>query len=116
MNYDYYINDLGYLYPGRTLTVSLYHHNADTGSAVVVKTDIKQQYVTPCIVLDISENLQLIQNNCTKLHYTIGFPTNNWCKFFLKLASESDDYLNIFYIWQLACLLGFVKNRQKMSV
>ena len=65
--------------------------------------------MTPCIVLDISENLQLIGKNCTELHYTIGFPTDNWCELFLKLASDSDNYLNIFYIWQLTCPTGFIK-------
>ena len=59
LHYDCHINDLGYLYPGQTLTVSLYHHKADTAEVAVVKTDITQQYVTPCTVLDISENLQL---------------------------------------------------------
>ena len=111
LHYDCHINDLGYLYPGQTLTVSLYNHKVtnNTINAVVVKTDINQQYVTPCIVLDISENLQLIENKCTKLNYTIGFPTDSWCELFLKLASDSDDNLNIFYIWQLACPTGFVK-------
>ena len=77
LHYDCHINDLGYLYPGQTLTVSLYHHKAGTASAVVVKTYITQQYVTPCIVLDNSENLQHIEKNCTKLNYTIGFPTDS---------------------------------------
>ena len=109
LHYDCHINDLGYLYPGQVLTVSLYPRKADTINAVVVKTDISQQYVTPSIVHDLSENLQCIEINCTKLHYTIGFPTDNRCELFLKLASASDDFLNIFYIWQLTCPTGFVK-------
>ena len=111
--YDCHINDLGYLYPGQTLNISLHHHKIDTANAVVVKTDIDQQYVTPCIVLDISENLQLVDKHCTKLHYTIGFPTDNWCELFLKIASESDEYLNIFYIKQNTCPTGFVKIDQR---
>ena len=102
LHYDCHINDLGYLYPGLTLgltlTVSLYPRKADTTNVVLVKTDIHQQHVTPCIVLDISENMQLIERNCTRLNYTIGFPTDNWCELFLKLDSGSDDHLNIFYI------------------
>ena len=109
LHYDCHINDLGYLHPGQTLTISLYHREADTANAIAVKTDITQQYVAPCIVLDISENLQLIDRQCTKLHYTIGFPTDNWCELFLKIASDSDDYLNIFYIRQITCPTGFVK-------
>ena len=109
LHYDCHINDLGYLYPGQTFTVSLYHREADTANAVVVKTDIYQQYVTPCIVLNISENLQYIGKQCVRLHYTIGFPTDNWCELFLKIASDSDEYLNIFYIKQITCPTGFVK-------
>ena len=107
--HDCHIFNLGYLYAGQTLTISLHNHRVDTSNAVVVKTDIDQQYVTPCIVLDISENLQLINEHCTTLHYTIGFPTDNYCELFLKLASDSDEYLNIFYIRQMTCPTGFVK-------
>ena len=109
IQYDCHINNLGYLYPGQTLVLRLHHNKVDGINAVVVKTDIHQHYVTPCIVLDISEHLQLIENNCTKLNYTIGFLTDNWCELFLKLASDSDDYLNIYYIWQLTCPIGFLK-------
>ena len=106
---DFHIFNLGYLYPGQTLSISLYHQKVDTANAVVVKTDIDQQHVTPCIVLDISENLQLINEHCTRLHYTIGFPTDNYCELFLKLASDSDEHLNIFSIRQITCPTGFVK-------
>ena len=106
---DCHIDDLGYLYPGETLTTFLYHHTVDTPNVVVVKTDITQQHVTPCIVLNISENLQLIGKHCTQLHYTIGFPTESYCELFLKLASDSDDRLNIFYVRQMTCPTGFVK-------
>ena len=110
LHYDCHIYDLGYMYPGQTLTISLHHNKADTpNGVVVVKTDITQQYVTPCIVLDISENWQLIDENCTKLHYAIGFPTDNWCELFLKSTTDLDDHLNIFSIWQLACPTGFIK-------
>ena len=89
----------------------MYNHKVtnNTINAIIVRTDINQHYVTPCIVLDISENLQLIENKCTKLNYTIGFPTDNLCELFLKLASDSDDNINIFYIWQLTSPTGFIK-------
>ena len=108
-HYDCHISDLSYLYPGQILNLSLYYYKDNTANAVVVKTDINQQYVKPCIVLDINENLQLIDKHCTDLHYTIGFPTGNWCELFLKIASDSDEYLNIFYIKQMTCPTGFVK-------
>ena len=96
LHYDCHINDLGYLYPGQSLFVSLYNHKVHEITAIASKIDIIQQYVTPCTILDVTENLQFLDKlHCTKLHYTIGFPTDNWCELFLKIASDSDDYLNI---------------------
>ena len=110
LHYDCHINDLGYLYPGQTLTISLSHYKGKTATAILVKTDLDPHNVTPCIVLNSNENLQYIGNNhCAKLHYTIGFPTDNWCELFIKIASDSDEYLNIFYIRQITCPTGFVK-------
>ena len=108
LQYDCDINNLGYLYPGQNLTISL-HYKGNTVNVVAIKTDITQQNVTSCTVLDISETLQPIYNQCSKLHYTIGFPTDNWCELFLKIASDSDSDLNIFYIKQMRCPTGFVK-------
>lgn len=72
VHYDCQVFNLGYMYPGQTLTISLLmkQQKINTGNAVAVKTDINQQYVTPCIVLKINENLQLINRQCTKLQYT----------------------------------------------
>ena len=111
VHYDCQIFKIGYVYPGQTLTISLLmnQQKLNTSNAVAVKTDVSQQYVTPCIVLDINENLQLINRQCTKLQYTIGFSTESYCELFLKLASDSDEYLNIFSIRQITCPTGFVK-------
>ena len=59
LHYDCHINDLGYLYAGQTLTMQLHrrHYKVTTANTVVVKTDIDQQYSTPCIVLGSSENI-----------------------------------------------------------
>ena len=108
-HYDCHINDLGYLYPGQTLTVSLYHNISGTVNAVAVKSDIIQQNLPSCTVLDINENLQYINKKCTMLHYTIGFPTDTWCELLLRIASDTDEYLNVFYIKQNTCPAGFVK-------
>ena len=111
LHYDCHINDLGYLYPGQTLTISLNYYKGKIAYAISVKTDLDPHKVTPCIVLNSNENLQYIdiKKHCTKLHYTIGFPTDSWCELFLKIASDSDEYLNIFYIRQLTCPTGFIK-------
>ena len=116
LHYNCHINDLGYLYPGQTLTTFLHHKrvsisNSDTSTAITVKTDINQPYIKPCIVLNVSENIQpaVANKNCNKLRYTIGFPTKSYCELFLKMASDSDSYLNVFYIRQIACPTGFIK-------
>ena len=109
LHYDCHINDLGYLYPGQTLVLPLHYTKANGTNAVVVKTDIHQQYITPCIVFDITEILQLIHQQCTILHYTIGFYDDKRCELFLKKESDLDAFLDIFYIWQLPCPTGFIK-------
>jgi len=105
------------MYPGETLTVSFHHRKTEsyhnTVSFVSVKTDINQQLITPCIVLNVSEYIQPLDKYCTRLHYTIGFLTENYCELFLKIVIDSDDYLNIFYIRQITCPTGFVKMDKK---
>ena len=65
-----------YLHPKR---VNISNINSDTATAVGVKTDINQHYITPCIVLNVSENIQLAgDKGCNKLHYTIGFSTKTY--------------------------------------
>ena len=94
LQYDCHIHNLKYMYPGDTLTVSFYHHkiesNHNTVSFVSVKTDINQQHITPCIVLNVSEYIQPLDKHCTRLHYTIGFLTENYCELFLKMVTDSD--------------------------
>ena len=115
LHYDCHINDLGYLYPGQTVSVLLHRKrvsisNSNTTTAVGVKTDINQNYITPCIVLNVSENTQFADDKgCNKLQYTIGFFSKSYCELFIKMVSDSDAYLNVFYIWQLPCPIGFVK-------
>ena len=112
-HYDCHIDDLGYLYPGQTLTMSLhqYNQNIPVATAVINTEDISQKYLNPCVVLGINEYIQIIEKNCTKLHYTIGFPTENWCQLFIKVLPKinANNEPNIFHIKQLICPTGFVK-------
>ena len=80
-----------------------------------MKTDINQPYITPCIVLNVSENIQhaVADRGCIKLHYTIGFPTKSDCELFLKIVTDSDVYLNVFYIQQITCPIGFVEMNKR---
>ena len=114
LHYDCHITDLGYLYPGQTLITFLHHKrtgNSNTATAVAVKTDIDQPYISPCVVLNVSENIQSVVTGrgCNKLCYTIGFPTKSYCELFLKIVTDSDVYLNVFYVQQIICPNGFIK-------
>ena len=117
LNHDCHITDLGYLYAGQTLIVFLHHKRVSirNSTAVTMKTDINQPYITPCIVLNVSENIQheVADRGCIKLHYTIGFPTKNDCELFLKIVTDSDVYLNVYYVQQITCPIGFVKMNKR---
>ena len=58
--------------------------------------------VSVCFVLDISKNFSLLKK-LHKISYTRKIATGNWYQLFLKLASESDDYLNTYSMWWLTC-------------
>ena len=113
---DCHITDLGYLYPGQTMTLFLYHIYEwcdKCSTEVIVKTDYSFPYMKPCIVVNISEHRQFMNKSCTKVSYTIGFLTGDWCELFLKtvLDDDDDDDINVFYIRKLRCPPGFTKNK-----
>ena len=117
MNYDCHISDLGYLYPGQTLTTSLHsttkQHIKFSTEVVIVKTDLNYNlsYVRPCTVLDINEHQQFINKPCTEVNYTIAF-SSEWCDIYLKILYDSDSNLNIFKIRKLKCPPGFVETNK----
>jgi len=82
---------------------------------VIVETDTNQTHFTPCIV-ESQQNVQLIGTGCTKLNYTIAFPTNSWCKLFLKVPQKSGMAYDVFYIKQLPCPLGFAKKNGALPI
>ena len=115
-HYDCFKDELGYLYPGRTLTVAFYvsvgsNFNAETEQfSIIAGVNVKQMHASPCKVINAKEIVQFIDKNCTKVKYTISFPINmhKWCELFLKTSQTQDTY-DIFYIRELSCPLGFVK-------
>ena len=117
MNYDCHISNLGYLYPGQTLTTSLHsttkQHIKFSTEVVIVKTDLNYNlsYVRPCTVLDINEHQQIINKPCTEVIYTIAF-SSEWCDIYLKILYDSDSNLNIFNIRKLKCPPGFVETNK----
>ena len=109
INYDCHISDLGYLYPGQTLTIFLHSiSNFDT-DVVVVNIDIDLPYIKPCTVLNIIEYRQVIDKSCTKLSFTISFSSYEWCEIYLKLLSNKYNKANIFTIRKFKCPPGFAE-------
>ena len=116
IHHDCHISEVGYLYPGQTLSLFLYHiseqHDKyDSVFEVIVKTDIDLPYIKPCTVLNISEHQQLVYTSCTKVEYAISFSTSAsvWCELLLKLKSDSPDTVNVFYVRKLKCPPGFAE-------
>ena len=115
-HYDCYKDDLGYLYPGQTTTVSFCYPTADeyvnnAEFRVIVDTSTNQTYITPCIVYKANETSPLMINskNCTRFYYTIAFLTDSWCELFLKVPYSRYMKYSVFYVRQLLCPLGFIK-------
>ena len=102
-------DDLGSAYPGQTIVLPLYAQLTFTFNADIISETQNQTYITSCIVSHPNEIIQRIDRNCTKMYYTIAFPTDNWCELFLKAPRGNTMQYSMFYIKQLKCPLGFVK-------
>ena len=108
------IIDLGYLYPGETLNIFLYHKDVTSAqhvTEIVARNDINIIGTWLCVVRSFVEQSQIITNNhCSKVSYsTLTFWFGDWCELFLKVASSSDDYNKRFYVRKLSCPPGFVE-------
>ena len=111
-HYDCYKDDLGYLYPGQTATMSFCYPLADRyaySGEVIVDMNTNQTHFTPCIVNKANETVQLRRKKCTRLCYTIAFLTDSWCELFLKVPYNRHMEYSNFYVRQLLCPLGFIK-------
>ena len=102
-HYDCFKDELNSLYPGQTLTASLYANVNHTLNTEII-TEL-QTNGTACTVLNPKQNIQFIGKNCTTVEYAIAFPTNNWCELLLK----GQQTYSIYYIRELPCPLGFIK-------
>ena len=109
-HYDCFKDVLDSVYPGQTLTLSLYanvQYIFDT--EVITELEIKQPYITQCNMINAKQNIQFIGKNCTMVKYAVGFPTNSsWCELLLKMPQTHNQY-DAYYIRELPCPLGFVK-------
>ena len=111
---DCTVNELGYLYPGQTFNVYIYDNTDidDSEVKIIIEYKVDQSYISPCLV-DTTDRLKYVDNTCTIVNFTIVFSTDSSCALFLRIASDPIDYVNILYINQLQCPLGFVKMNGK---
>ena len=118
-SYDCYKDLLDAVYPGQTMTLNIIAENLTTPEGfesynsitITVVNDTDWLPPTACVVTNSSELSKTIKNGVrTSLKYTIAFPTEGWCELYLKGFRDDGDITDIYYIEQLPCPPGFVKN------
>ena len=118
-SHDCYKDLLDAVYPGQTMTLSIHPENLNTPEGfesynsiiITVVNDTDWLPPTACVVTNSSELSKTVKNGfCTSLKYTIAFPTEGWCELYLKGFHDDGDITDIYYIEQLPCPPGFVKN------
>ena len=118
ISHDCYRDLLGPIYPGQTMTLNVYlrDFNIPIGFAlsnntiITVINDTDWLPSTACVVTNPSELIKTVKNGiCTTLNYTIAFPTQRWCELFLNGFHGGRGVIDIYYIEQLPCPIGFIK-------
>ena len=116
-HHDCHQDNLGMLYPGQTLVLlwSLNPNELIGGADVVTakvfyENNIDNIPSSACVVTNSSQKVQYLSSNiCVKMMYTIAFPEEGWCELFIRSDFNSKSHLDIYYINQIPCPLGFVK-------
>jgi len=111
-HHDCSITDLGFVYPGQTLTIFLYHYTEEHNNSNAIVTLVSQPNMPLCRVLHGSQYQQNIlsnQSQCSAVYYTIAFPNSRWCKLFLETVLPVSDNVNLFTVRQHKCPRGFTK-------
>ena len=106
-----YINTLGPIFPGQTLTIRLWINFVIKSSIKYIPIFIDMDKHLPkshCKVLLSNQIFIWITRNCTEFHFTILSNNEQQCKLFLT----AKDYkrFTIFYVKLLKCPMGFSFN------
>ena len=107
----------GPYYPGQTIQLAFYIDDPKPEGFKGLKTDVTALNSnnllpqTACVVANYSEVVQtIVDDKCNQLSYTIAFPTDNhWCELFLKTSHEDIDKVDVYYIEEYPCPVGFTK-------
>ena len=113
-SYDCYKDILDPIYPGQTMTLRLYVDvNSITGFEspnviITIVNDVDWLPPTACVVTNYT--VQTAKSHiCSSLQYSVSFPNDNWCELFLKSYSDGSEKVDIYYINQRPCPVGFIK-------
>ena len=109
---DCSITDIGFVYPGQTLTIFLYHYTEEYYNSNAVVALVSQPNMPLCRVIHGNQYQQNMLSNqlwCNAVNYTIAFPTSGWCKLFLQTVLPVSDNVNLFTVRQYKCPTGFTK-------
>ena len=112
-HYDCHKELLDPIYPGQTMELRVYTNVIDVNqfdTMITVGNNITWLPPTACVITDSSEMVQISKTQiCTTLKYTIAFPTEDWCELFMKGSRDGADKVDIYYIKEKPCPVGFTK-------
>ena len=103
-SYDCNKELLDSLYPGQTMTPSVYTNNIGFNSAtrvITIVSNIDELPPTACATTNFSELVQIVESQaCTMIKYTIAFPKEEyeWCELSLKGFQDNIDKVDTYYI------------------
>jgi len=122
--YNCLVDELPPVYPGQTLHIHLaLKFHAEPKALVTVELNHHNLPGTTCKV-NGAEIQQIVNNTCSRVHYTIHFGHGNWCEIFLSqiqpkyITELYPTYLyqklyNVFYVKLLPCPPGFKMDENK---
>jgi len=103
-----YINTLGPIFPGQTLTIRLCI-NFITENFIPIFIDVDRDLPkSHCKVLLSNQIFIWITRNCTEFHFTILSNNEQQCELFLN--AKANRRFTIFYVKLLKCPMGFSFN------
>ena len=105
-----FTNTMGPIFPGQTLTISLYinYKTNNIINTIPISIDMyNSKYLTKshCKVHLANQIFKWITRNCTTFHFTILSNNEQQCELFLN--AKNNTFITIFYVKLLNCQMGF---------
>ena len=103
------------IYPGQTVTLTLYAKTVGLlalNTVITVVDNINWLSPAGCVITNFSKMVQISERHtCTATKYTIAFQKEGykWCELFLKGSHDGANKIDIYSITELPCPAGFIK-------